>query len=628
MNCWFCNNDTKIWRPQLNWWMCPHCEQYNGFTKNGDYARSIPEQYKISSNEIKNYCRPVNREETKTNEHGNSGLCEQCNRNESLKLSKLSDYVPRNERNYEYEIQRFKDSLEEIYPLCARCKATVKGVLSRQALWLARYKMLFFKGKPFSTIVDNKRYSEPVCRIVSTILGSMAAYDMELVLLPYGGLLFQFCAYWITWKSQRNSDLLLLCLWICVIVLLPFKDKTIPIDAGLPYSSWLFPLERVTHYRMVMLLVAIIGFVNIMPKSRKTELKNMSFKKIESPARYLTLPHYSETESSNRNFNDRLIVGNNVSNEITDQSAWANATRNYIAPPSLYTGARSTNRASTIFQSPSSQRVTNLKLSLPLSIDIGTDHGGTPEHKKATFVTDSLNDSLSTLGELSLSEERPRHVAKTPRIFETRTYNTKSSELFKKSAVKKQVLSPPKLKSVTQTSWVAGGYWQEGIDPPLSLSRSSSQSSGFGSVVSNFGASREPSVHEFDRCSIVSDATQSYRTSWQTCNNPLGLSYQPSLHHVAPFPEPNNQQFNYQTVKCASPNPFNLQSRDNNSTFRIDRHPPGRNINDANDAQSPSGIKLPSHAAATIVTNPVWLPALLCGSLVINIIVLCTTLLR
>lgn len=39
MNCWFCNNNTKVWRQQLNWWLCPHCEQYNGFSKVNHYIR-------------------------------------------------------------------------------------------------------------------------------------------------------------------------------------------------------------------------------------------------------------------------------------------------------------------------------------------------------------------------------------------------------------------------------------------------------------------------------------------------------------------------------------------------------------------------------------------------------------
>lgn len=32
VNCWFCNENTKVPYTQSNSWTCPSCEQYNGFT--------------------------------------------------------------------------------------------------------------------------------------------------------------------------------------------------------------------------------------------------------------------------------------------------------------------------------------------------------------------------------------------------------------------------------------------------------------------------------------------------------------------------------------------------------------------------------------------------------------------
>lgn len=151
VNCWFCNKNIKIWRQQLNWWMCPYCEQYNGFSKNGDYSYNIPEQYKKPSHEIKRYCT-IN--QNMTNKNITNGLCKQCNMNENLKISKISGYIPENEKNYEYEIKKLKDNLEQQYPLCAKCKITVNNVLYKQALWLAQYKMLLFKQKPFCIIAN------------------------------------------------------------------------------------------------------------------------------------------------------------------------------------------------------------------------------------------------------------------------------------------------------------------------------------------------------------------------------------------------------------------------------------------------------------------------------------------
>lgn len=89
-----------------------------------------------------------------TNKNITNGLCKQCNMNENLKISKISGYIPENEKNYEYEIKKLKDNLEQQYPLCAKCKITVNNVLYKQALWLAQYKMLLFKQKPFCIIAN------------------------------------------------------------------------------------------------------------------------------------------------------------------------------------------------------------------------------------------------------------------------------------------------------------------------------------------------------------------------------------------------------------------------------------------------------------------------------------------
>lgn len=240
-----------------------------------------------------------------------------------------------------------------------------------------------------------------------------------------------------------------------------------------------------------------------------------------------------------------------------------------------------------------------------------------------------LNDSLCTFSTLCLSEDKPKRVAKAAKMFERKVYNTKSSELFKKvnnTSSKRSILSPPKLKSVTQASWVAGGYWHDGIDIPT-LSRSSSQSSGFGSAGSNFAPSREPSVHEFDQCSVISDATQSCCNT-RPNNISTVVSYQQNLQH--PFSEMRCPS-GHQTVKFASPNlctPQTLisQSCQRNSPIFMDQCLQGQNVN-VSDIKNPSEMQMfPSHT--TIVTSPVWLPALLCGSVILNIIVLCTTLLR
>ncbi|XP_033334511.2 uncharacterized protein LOC117225250 [Megalopta genalis] len=621
LNCWFCNNNSKVWRQQANWWLCPRCEQYNGFSKNGDYAYSIPEQYKISSHNNRRYCSVA--QDTKVNKISTSRLCNQCTKTETLKLSKLSNYVPMNEKNYEQEVKKFKKSLEQEYPLCTQCKSTVHNVLYKQALWLAEYKMLLFKQKPFQVIANNKKYSEPIFRIFSTIFDSMVVYNMDLLFLPIGGLLFQFCACCVASTRRKSSDVLLMFLWICIIILLPFKDsKIMKIDF---HNKWV-SLEYITQYHMIMFFTSIIAFINVKPKSYKSTMsKNLSFKKIGFSSKNTSLPDLcTSTLSDKYSFDTKIIsdVGETISNEFSPSIT------NESIPFSI---GQSVNKR-TLLKSPFINQESQL-LSTPINDNCLLFNSSSLLTQKANMNENyALNDSLSTLSTLSLSEDKPKYIIKNkaPKIFERKVYNPGSSKLFKRlngTFSKKNSISPPKLKSVTQLPWVADGYWQNNMDLP-SLSRSSSPSSGFGSVGSNFAPSREPSIHEFDQCSTVSDFTQSCYTSRQTNISPRNF-YHPSLQ----FPLSDLKgSFNNQTTKFTSFNTYTQpklllpHSDQKNGSVFMDQCSQAQNINESNIKSPFEKHTFPSHT--TIVSVPVWLSALLCGSLVLNIIVLSTTLVR
>lgn len=242
----------------------------------------------------------------------------------------------------------------------------------------------------------------------------------------------------------------------------------------------------------------------------------------------------------------------------------------------------------------------------------------------------SLNESVSTLSSLSLSNSHRKRVSKTPKIFETKVYDCANSDLFTKmnrSPNRKFVLSPPKLRSVTQSSWVAGGYWQTGMDVPT-LSRSSSQSSGFGSTGSNFVPSREPSVYnEFDRYSVLSDATQCCHMSRQpSVNSMTSCCRQGSAFSFQRPDSPVYSQFAKvpQNTTLFHGNMSPLHNFQANKHFQ--NQTPHVNDNSNNSSHVQDVPMQTTHT--TLLTNPVWLPTLLCGSLVFNMIVLCTTLLR
>lgn len=589
VNCWFCNENTKVWRQHLNWWLCPWCEQYNGFSKNGDYAYDIPEQYVIPKGRMR-YCRLS--EDSDSRHVLKDSLCACCNKRESLKLSELANFEPKSEKLFNIELKTFKEYLEARYPLCDSCKSTVRDVLRRQAVWLTRYKMLFFRRKPFKTLISNARKSESVFRVISTILVSMIMYNHDFIWLPIGGLFFHLCACWSSSMRKKSSDILLIFLWSCIITLVSIKDSTTL------QNAWL-TTEYIVQYRMV----AVCAFITALMSLRSSLYKNTStgsvmFKKIKLRSQDVVSPQL-EYNSQNRN------------NTVPSKT-------NGCIKSSVY--AASELSSTEIKFSKSHSAILRQKLST-------ITNNGTNGHINSVSQNDSppdscLNDSLSSL---LLNEDSPKYdrITKTaPAIFERRVYSATSSEnLFRKSGSKHRcILSPPKLRSVTQTSWVAGGYWQEGMMTATlpTLSRSSSQSSGFGSVgSSNLAPSREPSVHELDRCS--SAASEIWRWSCQTPR--------PGPHfarHDSPVPRPRSR---YSDVtgshSRAVPSPMvrTMLNADDHIQESCAR---GLDIGDVQNGS------VPTYAGhhTTIVASPGWLSALLCGSLILNMIVLCTTLLR
>lgn len=91
-----------------------------------------------------------------------------------------------------------------------------------------------------------------------------------------------------------------------------------------------------------------------------------------------------------------------------------------------------------------------------------------------------------------------------------------SSPIFSVNSSKRPVLSPPKLRSVTQNPWTAGGFWKNDISAyqvgveEQHPSRTSSQTSGIFSsqTFNSLPASREPSVcGDMERTSLLSEPT-------------------------------------------------------------------------------------------------------------------------
>lgn len=625
VNCWFCNNDSKIYRQQRDWWLCPFCDQHNGFTEDGDYNYDIPEQHNGSTKHSVRYTEISTPKESGIK----NGLCAKCNRNEEVKMSQLANFEPSNNKKYDLELEIFKKNLELKYKLCQKCSKVVKGVLSKQASWLLQYKMAFFKNRPIQNIINNGEKWERVFRIFLTILNPAILYDAGFWPLPIAGLMLQLGACLASPANKQGLDMLAAFFWIFIIILSPFKElRLLKIQLE---NEW-FSVEFITQYHVIMGLTVIIGLMNLRSSLFTVAAKPaVSLKKLESPSnkKIQSIPSVPSATRETPFVGEKTIRTENI--DIKPCRSPVNITNLLMTPVSVETPMPI---KPTIFMQNSGILQNDLTgTTSPLQNHCTRQNSSPCSFNSFSYRSfddkNSLNDSLSTLSSLSLSNKHRKQVSKTPKIFQTKIYDGTSPDLFNKlnrSPNRKFVLSPPKLKSVTQTSWVAGGYWQAGMDVPT-LSRSSSQSSGFGSTGSNFVPSREPSVYnDFDRYSVVSDMTQCCHMSRQnSVNSMTSCCRQGSAFSFQRPDSPVCSQFSKvpQSTTLIQNNMPSLQNFQVNKQFQNQTSTNNNNCNNNPIQEVPTQT-----IHTTVLTSPVWLPALLCGSLVFNMIVLCTTLLR
>ncbi|KAL4119259.1 hypothetical protein QTP88_012092 [Uroleucon formosanum] len=126
VNCWFCNANFKVAFEDRFEFACIECGQFNGFKEDGSYSKSIPEQHDQRYNRA---VFSVIQEDVKENKNG---LCHKCNIIQEMKVKQLACFVPTRERNFDKEIEKFKDNLEATLKLCSKCNQYTQKVLSLQ----------------------------------------------------------------------------------------------------------------------------------------------------------------------------------------------------------------------------------------------------------------------------------------------------------------------------------------------------------------------------------------------------------------------------------------------------------------------------------------------------------------
>lgn len=177
-----------------------------------------------------------------------------------------------------------------------------------------------------------------------------------------------------------------------------------------------------------------------------------------------------------------------------------------------------------------------------------------------------LNSGLSNLHLSAFFRDKPLNNCEMPSAFHVNSMALRP----------KPVLSPPRLRNVTQSSWVAGGYWKSNeylnnFSGLTNLSRSSSQSSGFGSqssgqphsnfydgnnVFNSLPSSKTNSVcGDFDKFSVLSEPAYQYNSNSNYKNNNNNNRFYPVLRpdnqlHISP---PYNNRFTNSRIINKSP---------------------------------------------------------------------------
>jgi len=116
--CHFCGQDCAVTYDQLNDFICPHCDQYNGWDGEGNYRRHLPPG--SSSSFVAN-------QQNSSGKPPENGLCRNCNLNQELKIAQLS-----NSQSDGRELEEYAAHLERAYRLCAACEVFVANKLRGQ----------------------------------------------------------------------------------------------------------------------------------------------------------------------------------------------------------------------------------------------------------------------------------------------------------------------------------------------------------------------------------------------------------------------------------------------------------------------------------------------------------------
>lgn len=170
VKCWFCHFVTHVHYKSLNNWVCPKCDQYNGFSKDGDYNKFIPNQYDSKLNNSIFAQQNITRKLSPKHK-----LCKRCNLKQELKIQQLASFVPMSEKNYDREVEHFQKQIEKNFALCQNCDALLSKVLQN-----LREELSLPKRLTAAVLKVNIRGERAICiNLILSFLLALTSFKLE-----------------------------------------------------------------------------------------------------------------------------------------------------------------------------------------------------------------------------------------------------------------------------------------------------------------------------------------------------------------------------------------------------------------------------------------------------------------
>ena len=441
-----------------NSWLCPGCDQYNGWTEEGDYNKDLD----LTANSTKRFVSKQDRNQS----HSSNGLCLNCNLNQELKISQLARF-PREGPEFE----EYRAHLETVYRLCPECDDVVSGLLAEQDRGLAA-KLLGWR-------LENSRLSSSRLQQERT---SRTKTGLEAWLgLAVLGLVQDFSS---------------LSVPGCLLDL-----PSSPLTSMFPHISVSESLALLLTQLLPLVLLGLLAVLTVLSVLHKRLLVGLL---------YLALLGLVWTDLSPGSQLFLAVLGLVFSpRPASPSSTYTPASQRsptcVLTPPPSRPCEEAETRTQDLLSSSDGDLTTSSSSSpLPRAAPIKSTSQISFNHEFSTTPGEERDCDLSSLSIEDFGSCSPS--VRSASTFQLRSYSpvTANTSLFSPS---QPLLRPARL---TSTSWVAGGYWTPptaSSPPGPALSRASSQSSGFISATPSLANYQHqlPPLHPTPSLSLFSE---------------------------------------------------------------------------------------------------------------------------